>query len=452
MTRKTSKALAAGLSLLFVLTAPGSEAFQAMAAVVVQQRGAAASPVSGQVGALRTAGTGSLGTTLQAPGALSLQGSLSLTPAPGVKAQAVIPGASRAAPDIAAPAQMARVSPIAAPAQTPGIAAADAPTALGGLAQGVERIETGSRQDGSAQDQRQAIDELFLGKGLLAPADVAASPLASQPSGLEPPARLGAPSLKAPAVLLSPEGTKPERSLKRTLRVGWLAAIAPIAFTFLCVTVAQALGYALHPGYQSPTPSIITPQTVAATFGMAAVLAPVSEEMVFRSGLIGGIRKLTKRVPLLGEFWIPALVSSVIFVALHELSDPLLFFTRLVHSLVLSWAYHKEGLPSSIAAHAFFNGLLTLPLVFALLPGPGPIIAGVLAAALGILYTWRSIKSLRAQRADRASGKVLPFELSSKQSLWLAGLLLLGYYLLAHNPIWFLGAMGYAWSALKRKD
>ncbi len=228
--------------------------------------------------------------------------------------------------------------------------------------------------------------------------------------------------------------------------------MAPLAITAVAVTVAQLLGYQLHPGYHSPMPQQLTIGTVAATMGMAAVLAPVSEEIVFRSGLMGGIRKLTRRIPLLGEFWIPALVSSAVFVALHELSDPLLFATRLVHSLILSWAWHKEGLPSSIAAHAFFNGILTLPMVFSLLPGPGPIIAGLLTAALGIVYTWRSIKALKVQRADRASGKVLPFELSSKQALGLAGLLLLGYYLLAHNPIWFLGAVGFGWYALKRKD
>ncbi|MDD5627636.1 MAG: hypothetical protein PHU21_01120 [Elusimicrobia bacterium] len=54
--------------------------------------------------------------------------------------------------------------------------------------------------------------------------------------------------------------------------------------------------------------------------------------------------------------------------------------------------------------------------------------------------------------SPRASGRVLPFELSAKQALALAGLLLLGYYLLEHNPLWFLGAMGFGWHALKRKD
>jgi hypothetical protein len=62
------------------------------------------------------------------------------------------------------------------------------------------------------------------------------------------------------------------------------------------------------------------------------------------------------------------------------------------------------------------------------------------------------MKALKAERTDRASGKILPFELSSKQSLVLAGLLIVGYVLLAHNPIWFLGAMGFGWYALKRED
>lgn len=432
MTCKTSRTLSAILSCALILAAPGPEAFAA-AAAVVQQR-AAVSPASGQVGTFRPLGAASIGTALQPLGTLSLQGSLSLTPVPGVKTPVAV-----SAPALdAAPALLPQAAPAALPAAEP----APIQTTLGGLSRGVERIETGARQDAPPTEQRQAVDELFLGRGLRAPADVSASPLPSRPSGLQPAARQGDPRT---------EPAEPERSISRSLRVGWLGAVIPLAFTILTTTVAQLLGYQLHPGYQGPAPSILTPATVAATFGMAAVLAPVSEEIVFRSGLMGGIRKLTRRIPLLGEFWIPALVSSAIFVALHELSDPLLFFTRMVHSLILSWAWHKEGLPSSIAAHAFFNGLLTLPMVFSLLPGPGPIIAGLLTAALGIVYTWRSIKALKAQRADRASGEVMPFEISSKQALALAGVLIAGYYLLAHNPIWFLGAMGYGWYALKHR-
>jgi hypothetical protein len=449
VTRKTSKTLAAGLSLLFVLTAPGSSAFQAMAAVVAAQNGAAVAPVSGQAGAFRAPGAASLKTNLQAPASLSLQGALSLTPAPGVKTQAVVPAA--ATPMEAPPPKATAV--LLSPQGTPAIQAPAAPaqTALDGLAQSVERIETGSRQGGSAQDQRQAIDELFLGRSPFAPGEVAATPLAdTTPSGLSH-AAAGAVSQRGPPSISQTQPQQPQRSVFRSLRVGWLAAVAPLAITLITTAVAQALGYQLHPGYHSPMPSILTPLTAAATFGMAAVLAPVSEELLFRTGLMGGIRKLTQRIPLLGEFWLPALVSSAVFVALHELSDPLLFATRLVHSLILSWAYHKEGLPSSIAAHAFFNGILTLPMILSLLPGPGPVIAGGLAAALGIAYTWRSMKALKAERTDRASGKILPFELSSKQSLVLAGLLIAGYVLLAHNPIWFLGAMGFGWYALKRR-
>jgi membrane protease YdiL (CAAX protease family) len=452
MTRKTSKTLAAGLSLLFVLTAPGSSAFQAMAAVVAAQNGAAVSPVSGQVGAFRAPGAASLGTDLQAPASLSLQGALSLTPAPGVKTQTVVPGAPAAATPMETPPPKA-TAVLLSPQGTPAVQAPAAPaqTAIDRLAQSVERIETGSRQGGSAQDQRQAIDELFLGRSLFAPGEVAAAPPADAHVNALAPARHDAVNPRGPPTISQTQPQQPKRSIFRSLRVGWLAAVAPIAFTFLCVAVAQALGYVLHPGYQSPAPSVINPRTAASTFGMAAVLAPVSEELVFRSGLMGGLQKLFKRVPLAGEFWLPALLSSAIFVALHELSDPLLFGTRLVHSMVLSWAWHKEGLASSVAAHAFFNGLLTLPMVFSLLPGPGPIIAAVLTAALGIFYTWRSVKTLKAERADRASGKILPFEISSRQALGLAGLLIAGYYLLAHNPIWFLGAIGFGWYALKRK-
>jgi hypothetical protein len=182
---------------------------------------------------------------------------------------------------------------------------------------------------------------------------------------------------------------------------------------------------------------------------MASVMAPVSEEMLFRNGLMAGLRRLMRRIPLVGEFWLPALLSSVVFVAFHELSDPLLFATRLVHSMILSAAYHKEGLPSSIAAHAFFNGLLMLPLVFSLLPGPAALIANILTLPIAALLSWRALRALKAQAPERSSGRVQPVEISAFPSLLLAALLLAGFLLLAHNPVWILGAFGYGWRAAR---
>lgn len=441
MQRPGAKALAVGLALLCLLTAPGLDAFQALAAVTAQQHSAAPAAAPAQVGAMGTLGPGTAGILSAALGPISLKGSLSVTPAPGVRTQAAPSPLPLPAPQaiVTAAVPLAANNVVLSPERTP---ASGARTALQDLTQGTERIAASSRQDGSGQAQRQAIDELFLGRGLAAPAEVAATPVADfQPSGLAPAVEPGAGGPRGPPA--------PQRSLLRSLRVGWLAAVAPLAITIVVTAVAAYLGYALHPGYHSPVPEQLTVTTVAATAAMAAVMAPVSEEMLFRNGLMAGLRRILRRIPLVGEFWLPALASSVVFVALHELSDPLLFATRLVHSLILSYAYQKEGLPSSIAAHAFFNGMLTLPLVLSLLPGPAALIANLLTLPIAALLTWRAFKALKAQASDRASGAVLPLELTALPSLLLAALLLAGFFFLAHNPIWILGAFGYGWRAAR---
>jgi len=100
-----------------------------------------------------------------------------------------------------------------------------------------------------------------------------------------------------------------------------------------------------------------------------------------------------------------------------------------------------------VAAHAFFNGLLTLPMVLALLPGPIGLLANILTLPAIAFLTWRAFKALKAQAPDRASGRIQPLEITALPSLLLAALLLAGYFFLAPNPIWILGAVGYAWRA-----
>ncbi|MCX5797733.1 MAG: CPBP family intramembrane metalloprotease [Elusimicrobia bacterium] len=436
MKSSRAKAIAVGLALLCLLTAPGSEAFQAMAAVTVQSQAVAPLTAPAQVGAMGMLAPGTSGSLSTALSPVSLKGTLSVTPTPGVRTQAAPSPLALTAP-AAVPSAAAKI--VLAPQGTPVL---EAPTALQALTQGSERIAASAGQGGSVASQRQAVDELFLGRGLAAPDEVAAAPLAdSAPSGLRPAALAGSAAPRAPPA--------PQRSLLRSLRVGWLAAVAPLAITLVTTAVAAYLGYQQHPGYQSPVPHQLTVATVSALAVDAAVMAPVSEEMLFRNGLLAGLRRMMRRIPLLGEFWLPALVSSVVFVAVHELSDPLLFATRLVHSLILSYAYHKEGLPSSIAAHAFFNGLLTLPLVLSLLPGPAALIANILTLPIAALLTWRVFKALKAQAPDQASGRVQPLELTALPSLLLAALLVAGYVFLVPNPIWILGAFGYVWRAAR---
>ena len=242
----------------------------------------------------------------------------------------------------------------------------------------------------------------------------------------------------------------PRQKFSRSLKVGLIAATVPLALTFATVAIATALGYQFHPNYTLPVPGNPSIFTAAKFFSMAAIMAPIAEEILFRAGLQGGLKKITEKLPVIGAFWLPAVLSSLVFVAVHETSDPVLFATRFAHSMILSWAFHKEGLLSSIAAHAFFNGLLTMPLLLGALLG---VTGGGLAtlalfpiSGIATLIVWRQ---LRAQKADRASGKIEPMTMTPKRALLLAGILGLGF-LMMPNPIWGVALaayLGWAWTS-----
>lgn len=247
----------------------------------------------------------------------------------------------------------------------------------------------------------------------------------------------GARELKS---LRGPSDVPPATSLKRTFAVGFLAAVVPIAITFVSTSLAQFMGYQLHPNYQGAVgggdlvPSIVQALTI---WVGAAVMAPMSEEAIFRGGMQGGLAKLSVKLSL-GSFVLPALISSAIFVALHETADPIMFATRMVHAVILSFVYHKEGVLASMAAHGFYNGMLTLPLVFVAAGMPVLSLAPLLP--LAFYFAWRSAKLIRAQKPLVASGALAPKPLSRLAALVFAALLLLGYFTLRPSDVWLIGS------------
>lgn len=89
---------------------------------------------------------------------------------------------------------------------------------------------------------------------------------------------------------------------------------------------------------------------------LAVMLAPITEEMVFRAGLF---RYLRTRVPRFAAY----VVSACTFSALH--GNLAAFAPLVIFGLVVATAYERTGRISvSIAAHAFFN-LHTLVLLAA---------------------------------------------------------------------------------------
>lgn len=411
---RISRALAAACSFSLILSAPGVVSYQAAAQTTAARAAVRATPSS----------------HVAIAGLPSLQAGLSLALLPSAALNVVSPVA----------ALQPRVLSAAMPA---AVFAAKTAAPVSALA----ALQTGSRELGgrlsadfasgasSPDDAVAALHGMYEGE-VSRPEALAVSERsdAVDAAQLEP---SGARELKA---FRGPNDVPPATSLKRTFAVGFLAAVVPIAITFASTSIAQFLGYQLHPNYQGPVgggdlvPSIVQ---ALAIWVSAAVMAPMSEEAIFRGGMQGGLARLSATIRL-GSFVLPALISSAIFVALHETADPLLFATRMVHSVILSSVYHKEGVLAAMAAHGFFNGMLTLPLV--LVAAGMPVLSLAPLLPLAFYFAWRSAKLIRAQKPLVASGALAPKSLSRLLALVFAALLLLGYFTLRPSDVWLIGA------------
>ncbi|TPW16862.1 MAG: hypothetical protein FD126_3786, partial [Elusimicrobia bacterium] len=93
------------------------------------------------------------------------------------------------------------------------------------------------------------------------------------------------------------------------------------------IAVAAALGHSPDGNYKGPSlgENATVVQALTVVFG-AGVLAPVTEEVIFRGTIEGGMRAGLSRFvnSEAARFWIPAVISSLIFVSAHETADPVL--------------------------------------------------------------------------------------------------------------------------------
>jgi len=133
-----------------------------------------------------------------------------------------------------------------------------------------------------------------------------------------------------------------------TLGVALVVAIGARMLTGLYAVVLQAAGFSLPVEDLDPTrllPS--TPLGVALTLGLACLIAPLVEEVVFRGILLSALHdRWGRTVAVLG--------SSAVFAALHVVpySIPPIF----VLALVLGRLFlTSRSLWTSIASHAVFN-------------------------------------------------------------------------------------------------
>ncbi|MGH2633044.1 MAG: lysostaphin resistance A-like protein [Tepidiformaceae bacterium] len=135
-----------------------------------------------------------------------------------------------------------------------------------------------------------------------------------------------------------------------------LAVVAAYAFVAGYAIVVRALGIDIL----TPDPTIHAEVlrngwTAAMAAGIAAVLAPLSEELFFRGFVFGGL--------LRWGFWPAAGVSAFLFAGAHSDLGSIIPF--MVVGLIMSWVYwSRSTLWHSIIFHVLFNSI-SLVLLFA---------------------------------------------------------------------------------------
>jgi len=91
---------------------------------------------------------------------------------------------------------------------------------------------------------------------------------------------------------------------------------------------------------------------------VAAVVAPVLEEILFRGGLYRGLRGATGSMPLLASMVVSALLSSLVFAAIHPQG---VLFVPILGALAMSFCLVRElrgSLVAPMVGHALNNGLI----------------------------------------------------------------------------------------------
>jgi len=427
------------VALSLILAAPGLAPYQAAAQTLGAARVAA--PV---------APIGAASASINALG-----GAASLLPSASLQTGLVPSLAPSAAPSALRAEGLPVISVVSAAALQTAVAPAAfvapaSPIALSALRVGGATLSAAAK-DAPTEAPRAALDGLFEGANFRPDSlAVAARSAASDAPRLDPSAARDA--AKGPRwvkTFRAPDASPSTSfSIKRTFSVGFLAAIVPITFTMITVAVAQMLGHELHPNYKGPmgTETMTIVQAVAVWVG-AAVMAPISEEAIFRGGLQGRLAKLGAKLHL-GSFVAPAVITSLIFVALHETSDPVLFATRFAHAMVLSYVYQKEGILASMAAHGFFNGLLALSIVLSAMGMPW---LGLAVVPLALFFSVKAAKLIRKQKPAKASGDLAPMPMTKTMAVAFAVLLMLGYFLLMPNIFWALGAAALIYFAVRAK-
>jgi len=144
---------------------------------------------------------------------------------------------------------------------------------------------------------------------------------------------------------------------------GVVIYVAALGIQLVVKTVLSAVA-GREVGQPSQLPEGLTEIGIALALVLAVVVAPVTEELFFRGVLFRSLRR--------HGFWVAAIVSGLVFGAVHLVDAPALNALLLQLPLAgvgvgLAWIFDRWGLTASIGAHVAFN-LIGVTFV---LTGPG---------------------------------------------------------------------------------
>ena len=140
----------------------------------------------------------------------------------------------------------------------------------------------------------------------------------------------------------------------REIGIGLLGGLAMVAIANPLAAFMQSFTHATHPeAALALLKGLHEPWQIAAFVGLACVLAPIAEELVFRAFLFNAVARY-------GGFWPAAAISSLIFGLVHVSSSPLdilVFALPLAFGgIVLAVVYTRAKCYwSNVIAHALFN-------------------------------------------------------------------------------------------------
>lgn len=138
---------------------------------------------------------------------------------------------------------------------------------------------------------------------------------------------------------------------------GWLVATAlaiPVTFAWVAILKASGQPLEVQDLVSRTVREDVEPAFLLALGVLAVLVAPVTEELLFRGALFGSLRaRIGSRAA--------ALISSVLFAAVH--SSVFALVPLFVLALVLCWVYERSGsLVAPIVVHMLNNATSLLPL------------------------------------------------------------------------------------------